>query len=159
MSGEIRTQGTEIWVLDTTQSPGALIKLANISGYGDFGPQADDIITTNLDSTAVEKLAGLVDNGDATLQLNVADLESHRWLYDNCGNGERYYFCIGYSDGTADPTAPGGSEIVAPASRTSDIFYASVKSFRQSVNTNDVLRATAALSISGAITKAWKSGL
>jgi hypothetical protein len=159
MSNEIKTQGTEIWVLDTTQSPGVLLKLANITNFGDFGPQSDDIDSTNFDSTAKEKLSGLPDNGDATLQLNVADLESHRWLWDNNGNSERFYFCVGYADATTDPTAPGGSAIVAPTARTADIFYASVKSFRQTVGMNDILRATAALSISGAITRTWKSGL
>lgn len=158
MSGEIRTQGSEIWMLDATQSPGALVKIGNVVEYGDFGPQADDIDTTNLESTAKEKMSGLPDNGDATLNINFADIESHRLLLDVCGTGERFYFLIGYSDGTADPTTDGDT-ITAPASRTCDLFYASVKSFRKSVKTNDAIRATVALAISGSITTTWKSGL
>lgn len=158
MSGEIRTQGSQIWVLDTTQSPPALLKIGNVSQYGDFGPQGSDIDVTNLESTAMEKLAGLVDNGDVTLNINFADIESHRWVYDNVGTGTRFSWIIGYSDGTAAPTSP-ADVIVPPTSRTSDAFSASVKSARKTVNTNDAIRATVALVISGAITTTWKSGL
>jgi len=158
MSGEIRTQGSEIWMLHTTQSPSALVKLGNVSEYGDFGPQAGDIITTNLESTAVEKVSGLPDNGDATLTINFADSESHRLLLANTGTGERFVFLIGYSDGTSDPTAADPT-ITPPTSRTSDRFLASIKSFRKQVKLNDVIRATVALAISGGITTTWKSGL
>lgn len=159
MSGELRTQGSQIWVLDTTQSPPALLKIGNVSQYGDFGPQGSDIDVTNLESTAMEKLAGLVDNGDVTLNINFADIESHRWVYDNVGTGERFNWLIGYSDGTAAPTVGVGDTITPPTARTSDGFLASVKSARKSVNTNDAVRATVALVISGAITTTWKSGL
>lgn len=154
---EIRTQGSEIWILDTTQSPAPLVKIGNVSEYGDFGPQSDDIDTTNLESTAVEKISGLPDNGDATLNINFADNASHQLLWDICGTGERFYFLIGYSDGTADPTTD-GTTITPPALRTSDLFLASVKSFRKSVKKNDVIRATVALAISGSVTTTWKSG-
>jgi hypothetical protein len=158
MSGEIRTQGSEIWILDSTQSPPALVKIGNVVQYGDFGPQADDIDTTNLESTAVEKVAGLPDNGDATLNINFADIASHRLINENTGNGIRFKFFIGYSDGTADPTTD-GTTITPGASRTGDAFEASIKSFRKSVNKNDVIRAVVALAISGSITTTWKSGL
>lgn len=158
MSGEIRTQGSQIWVLDTTQSPPALLKIGNVSQYGDFGPQGSDIDTTNLESTAMEKLAGLVDNGDVTLNINFADIESHRWIYNNVGNGTRFDWLIGYSDGTSPPTIV-ADVLTAPSGRTCDAFLASVKSARKSVGTNDAVRATVALVISGSITSTWKSGL
>lgn len=162
MSGEIRTQGTETWVLDTTQSPPAIVKIGNVSGYGDFGPQADDIILTNLESSRVEKLSGLPDDGDATLNINLADIAAHRFLSSVVG-GERFYFYFGYGDGTADPSLV-GDVLTPPASRTGDRVYASVKSFRKQVNTNDVLRVTVALAISGdgatpGVEPFWKSGL
>lgn len=159
MSGEILTQGTELWVLDTTASPDALLKIANATGFNDFGEQADDIEVTNLDSTAKEFVTGLPDNGELTLPINVADVASHRWLKANVGTGQRFQFCIGYSDGTADPTIGSGPVITAPASRTSDIFEASVKSFRKSASGNEVVRGTVTLRISGAITTEWASGL
>lgn len=156
MSGEIKTQGSQIWVLDTTQSPPALIKISNNTQLGDFGPQGNDIDVTNLESTAMEKLSGLPDNGDVTLNLNLADIVSHRWLSDNV-NGDRFRFLVGYSDGTGVPTIGALDTITPPTGRTCDAFLASVKSFRKSVNTNDAIRATAALVVSGAITTTWKS--
>jgi len=156
MSGEIKTQGSQIWVLDTTQSPPALLKIGNVSQYGDFGPQGNDIDVTNLESVAMEKLSGLPDNGDVTLNINLADIVSHRWVYDNV-NGDRFRFLIGYSDGTNAPTVGALDTITPPTGRTSDGFLASVKSARKSVNTNDAIRATVALVVSGAITTTWKS--
>lgn len=162
MSGEIRTQGTETWVLDTTQSPPALLKIGNVTGYGDFGPQADDIPTTNLESVRVEKIAGLPDDGDATLNINLADIAAHRFLSRVVG-GERFFWYFGYSDGAADPTIV-GDVLTPPVSRTGDRVYGSVKSFRKQVNTNDILRVTVALAISGdgatpGVQPFWKSGL
>lgn len=155
MSGEMKTQGTQLWVLDTTQSPPALLKIGNASQYGDFGPQGSDIDVTNLESTAMEKLSGLPDNGDVTLNINFADITSHRWLYSNV-NGERFQFLVGYSDGTGAPTTD-GTTITPPTGRTVDQFLASVKSMRNTVNTNDAVRSTVALVVSGAIARTWKS--
>ena len=156
MSGEIKTQGSQIWVLDTTQSPPALLKIGNVSQYGDFGPQGNDIDVTNLESVAMEKLSGLPDNGDVTLNINFADIVSHRWIYDNVG-GDRFRFLIGYSDGTSAPTIGALDTITPPTGRTCDGFLASVKSARKSVNTNDAIRATVALVVSGEIVTTWKS--
>jgi hypothetical protein len=162
MSGEIRTQGTETWVLDTTQSPPALLKIGNVTGYGDFGPQADDIILTNLESVRVEKIAGLPDDGDATLNINLADTAAHRFLSDNVG-GDRFKWYFGYGDATTDPTIV-ADVLTPPSGRTGDRVTASIKSFRKQVNTNDVLRVTVALAISGdgatpGVEPFYKSGL
>lgn len=156
MSGEILTQGTEVWVLDTTQSPPALLKLANATGFPEYGPESSDIDATNLDSTAMEWLTGLPDNGEVTPTMNLADNASHRWLFANQGTGQRYSFFIGFSDGTSDPTTD-GTTITPPTGRTCDIFQASVKTFRNSVEGNDIVRATCSLRISGAISRTWKS--
>lgn len=156
MSGELRTQGTEIWVVN---APTTVLKIGNATALGDFGKQANDIVTTNLDSEAVEKIPGLPDNGDITLTINLAPGdESHKFLNDNAGTGNRFQFCIGYSDGTEPPTAA-ASAIVPPdaADRTSDVFLAGVKSFRKSVGTDSVVTVQVALSISGAITTTWKT--
>lgn len=150
---EIRTQGTEVFMLDSAASPPALVKIGNLSGMGDFGPQSDDIEVTNLDSTAKEYLVGLPDNGEATLSINIDNQsDAHRLLSGLAGTDQRRYFAVCYSEGTTDPTIAAG-EIVPPAAanRSSSVFFAAVKSFRRSVPTNDVVRVTVALRISGAI--------
>ncbi len=155
MSGELRTQHTEIWFLDTT-----IKKIGNVSDIGEFGPQADDIDVTNLDSLAKEFLTGLGDNGELTLQinLNAADV-IHQKLSDEAGKGTRFSFCVGLSDGVTAPTAVSGppATMTAPAARTSYMFLASIKSFRNAVKTNDAIRVTCTLRISGAITTTWKT--
>ncbi|KRG38823.1 hypothetical protein ARC78_15200 [Stenotrophomonas pictorum JCM 9942] len=111
MSNELRTQGTELYMLDPDAAPGSeVLKIGNITGYGDFGKQSNDIITTNLDSVAVEKLAGLPDNGDLGLTVNVDPKgASHQKLEALAGTDARRVFVIGYSDGVGvAPTATKG---------------------------------------------------
>ena len=153
MTGEVRTQGTEIFVLDSAGSPTQVLKIGNVSDIGDFGPQADDIETTNLDSTAKEYLTGLPDNGEATLQINQNfQNASHALLESNAGNGERFIFMVCFADGSNDPTmTAGGADITPPAGRSWRKFTASVKSYRMKVAKNDAVRITCALRISGSI--------
>lgn len=156
MANELRTQGTELWYVS---GPTTVAKVGNITAFGDFGKQANDLPTTNLDSTAVEKIPGLPDNGEASLTINLdPGSVAHRYLDLIAGASTRVEFLIGYSDGTAPPTAV-ASAIVAPAAsaRTSDKFLAGVKSFRKSVGTDSILSVNVALAISGAITTVYKT--
>lgn len=113
---ELRTQGTELYMLDPDASAGnEVLKIGNITGYGDFGKQANDIPTTNLDSTAVEKISGLPDNGDLGLTVNVDKMSvAHQKLDALAGTDARRTFVIGYSDGVGvAPTASKGVASVA----------------------------------------------
>lgn len=152
MSGELRTQGTQIWVLDDTATVVSVLEIDNVSDVGEFGPQADDIDVTNLKSTAKEYLVGLPDNGEATLQINFNPQDPvHQFLNDHAGTSTRLQFMVGLSDGTAAPTNVAGV-LTTPTNRTTAKFTASVKSFRGSIKANDADRATCSLRISGAIT-------
>lgn len=156
MANELRTQGTEIWYVS---APTAVTKIGNVTAFGDFGKQANDLITTNLDSAAVEKMSGLADNGDASLTINLeAGSAAHQYLEANAGTDTRVEFCIGLSDGTTPPTAV-ADEIVPPVAgdRTSLTFLASVKSFRLSVGVDAIVSVAVSLGISGAITPVWKA--
>ena len=66
----LKTQGTEIYLLDDTDTGNEVRKLGNITDLGEFGPVAGDIDVTNLDSTAKEYFSGLVDNGTITIGFN-----------------------------------------------------------------------------------------
>jgi len=156
MSGELRTQGTQVWVLDDSHTVVSVLEITNVSDVGEFGPQADDIDKTNLMSTAKEYLVGLPDNGEATLQINFNPQDPvHQFLNDNAGAAPQYQFMVGLSDGTAAPTNVGGT-LTTPVARTTAKFIASVKSFRGSIKTNDLDRVTCSLRISGAITWHYK---
>ena len=156
MSGEIRTQGTQVYIHDTTGTP-SVKAIPNVVDIGEFGPQADDIDITNFDSAAKEFLTGLADNGELTLQLNLDPSNAaHRLLDAKAGNGERFKFAVCLSDGTAAPTLA-STVFTAPTGRTSYIFEASVKAFRRAIKTNDANRVNCVLRISGAIATTWKS--
>ena len=152
MSGEVRTQGTEVFILDTT-----IKKIPNVVDIGEFGPQADDIDVTNFDSVAKEYLTGLPDNGELTLQINLDTTNAvHQLLSAQAGTGTRFQFAVCLSEGTADPTVTGGNIVPPDADeRTSYVFLASVKSFRRAIKTNDANRVNCVLRISGGITTTW----
>lgn len=158
MANELRTQGTELWMLDPDAVVGEeIVKIGNVTGYGEFGKQSNDIVVSNLDSTAVEKLAGLPDNGDLGLTVNVDPTSAaHQLLEDLAGTDARRTFCIGYSDGTTAPTFV-DPNLTAPTARTSQTFLASVKAFRQSVGLDSVVSANVSLGISGAMVRTWKT--
>lgn len=157
MGGEVRTQGTRLYACLAGGT--TVATLGNVGDLGEFGGQSDDIDVTNLDSTAKEFLTGLPDNGELTLQLNLNPQDAnHQDLMAKNGNGVRYPFLIGLSDGTTPPTALGGALVPPAASaRTSFAFSASIKSFRFGAKTNDAIRVTVVLRISGAITPVWKT--
>ena len=154
MAGEIRTQGTEIFRVNAAGT--AIQKIGNVVGLGDFGPEADDIETTNLDSVRFKEfITGLADNGEATLQINIdPQNQAHRALAAEAGTGERTTYVIAYSDGVSLPTVTTGT-VTLPDDRSFTSFLASVKSFRRSVTTNDIVRVTVALRISGDLTESW----
>lgn len=156
MSGEIRTQKTQVFLLNTVDTTGDVEEIKNVTDVGEFGPQADDIDATNLMSDAKEYFVGLPDNGQADLQLNFDPTDAvHQLLNDIAGTDNRLQFMVCFSDGTSSPTDVGG--VLTPgASRTCAKFTASVKSFRGSVKANDLVRDTCSLRISGAIT--WTYG-
>lgn len=157
MGGEIRTQKTQLYACLAGGTTVAAI--GNIADLGEFGGQADDIDVTNLDSVAKEFLTGLLDNGELTLQLNLNPQDTvHQDLQSKAGNGVRYPFLVGLSDGTTAPTAVAGALVPPAASaRTSFAFSASIKSFKFGAKTNDAIRVTVMLRISGAITPVWKT--
>ncbi|MEJ7746057.1 MAG: phage tail tube protein [Luteimonas sp.] len=156
MSNELRSQGTEIWVANGAMT---VLKIGNVTGYGDFGKQSSDIVTSNLDSTAVEKIPGLPDVGDVGLTINLdPGSPAHQFLETNAGNGTRYSWLIGYSDGTVPPTAAANA-VVAPAAtaRSTQRFLAGVKSFRESIGLDGVVSVNVALAISGGVSRVWKT--
>lgn len=156
MSGELRTQGTQVWVLDDQSTVVAVLEIPNITDVGEFGAQADDIDVTNLMDTAKQYLVGLPDNGEATLQVNFNPQDTtHQFLNDLAGTQARLQFMVGLSDGVAAPTNVGGV-LTTPSARTTAKFTASVKTFRTAIKANDADRTTITLRISGAITWHYK---
>lgn len=159
MSGELKTQGSELYMLDTSESPERVLKIANLTTIDSLGGSASDIDVTNLDSTAREYLVGLQDNGTASfgLNLNPQD-ESHQKIFEVAG-GDRYRWAIGCSDGTAPPTIAAGNppNFTLPATRTWFTFTASVQEATRAFSTDDAIRVQGGLRVSGSITMTPKA--
>ncbi|WP_440221831.1 phage tail tube protein [Dokdonella sp. MW10] len=163
MANETLAQGFELFVRDRLTNPSVPVvrKIGNITNLGEFGGTADDLETTNLDSKAKEFVRGLADNGEMSLQINVArnDL-GHKFMWKahkmTPAQGDpRFEFIICDSTGTDLPTLDTSDGFDPPADREWFSFLASVKSFRMPVGVNTVVNATTALRISGEITSSW----
>lgn len=146
----LKTQGTEIYLLDETDSGNEVRKLGNITNIGEFGPQAGDIDVTNLDSTAMEYFSGLVDNGTVTIGFNYDPANVTQQTLTSLAGGANKRFVIACSESSTDVTYT--STFVIPTDRTTLDFQASVQGMPKGASVNDVWRGTISLRVSGAIT-------
>ncbi len=65
----LKSQGATISRFDTVVSPNAYVEIPKVTSIGGPTGSAAVIPTTALDSTAVEKIMGLPDEGQVTLEL------------------------------------------------------------------------------------------
>ena len=129
MSGEIRTQGSEVFVVDPTATGTEIIKLGNITDRCALGGEPASIDITNLDSTRRVSMPGLESDERFTVTVNIADGdEGHEWLEDNAGSVEEYQVIICDSTGVAPPTYSSG--VVLPTDRNCRSFDARIAMFQ-----------------------------
>lgn len=156
---EQKTQGTELYVLDTTVSPVAILKIANLYQLGGMGGQASQIPVTSFDDRRyTRKKSGLIDQGaaDMSLRWDPAD-ESHQWLHANAG-GSDFQFAIGLAevDGVSQygtpPTVNGSDDgFELPTSRHWRVLTGSVNKEVYDASLDSVWDFQSALQISGEI--------
>lgn len=137
MSGEKKTQGT-LLRLAGTGSPITYSNIANVVSISGLGGQKSDIDITNFDSTAKEFLTGLEDPGQVQVEINFAPGNAtHDTLWGLKNSGDLRTWRIQMSG-------------ASPADYFQ--FSATVQQFQINFNTDDVVRATVTLRVSGAIT-------
>jgi hypothetical protein len=156
--GTIKTQGTELWVIDTTTSSvAAILKFSCPTGITGLGGAADQIEDTCLDATEDRTYKrGLGNPGQVNVPFNfIPSNTSHQTIFDMKADGSVFAWMIGFSDGSADPTLDSDDEFVAPASRTSAEFQAYIADVTIDVATNEIVRGTMVLQRSGAVTWNW----
>ncbi|MCW8960203.1 MAG: phage tail tube protein [Ignavibacteriaceae bacterium] len=146
----LKTQGTEIYLLDDTNSGNEVLKVGNITDIGEFGPQAGDIDVTNMDSTAMEYFSGLADNGTVTIGFNYDPSNTTQQTLTSLVGGANKRFVIACSEADTDVTYT--STFVIPTDRTTFDFQASVQGMPKGASVNDVWRGSISLRVSGAIT-------
>jgi len=159
-TGTIKTQGTELFLVDTVSSSDTeIVKLACPTGITGLGGAADQIEKTCLDSvTDREYDRGLGNPGQVSVPFNLIPSDfSHQLLFTLKDAGTTLDWAAALSDGTAVPTLDGDGEFVMPTTRTYLEFEAYIADVTIDIATNEIVRGTLTLQRSGAIVPHWKS--
>lgn len=151
----ILTQGTQFYILDEADTGNEVIELCGITDPGSFDVSETDIETTNLKSTAREKVSGLKEYSDGSMSFNyIADDAGQQKMLALEASGASFRLLVAFSDGVADPTYAGSYTL--PADRTyRDIPVASVTA-SETASTDDIWRGTYNIKVAGEITKVAK---
>lgn len=155
MSNDIKTQGTQLWMVNTATTS---VEIGNITSFSPPSPQADEIDVTNLASAAKEFIQGLVDYGEGTFAINLTSSAAHQALISGAQAGTTRQFLIGLSDGTDNaPTVSGSAFGTLATTRTFIKFSGFIKAVPIQGDTNSVLKATVTVRNSGQPTFSWKA--
>lgn len=146
----LKTQGTELYILDEANSGSEVEKIGNITGGSGVGGTAGEITATNLDSTSQEFVVGLKDNGTVSLNLDWDPSDTSHQSLDSLVGGANKRFLICGSEGTTQPTYSSTFDI--PTDRTTLDFDGGVLSFQKDFGTDDIWRASVDVRVSGDIT-------
>lgn len=157
-TGTLKTQGTELFVVNALASAPAVLKFACPTGLTGLGGAADQLEDTCLDATTDRTYKrGLGNPGQVNVPFNfIPSNSSHQELMDFLADGRNFQWLIGFSDGTDPPTLDSdGTGFVEPANRTAAEFTAYVADVTIDVASNDIVRGTMILQRSGAVTWHW----
>jgi hypothetical protein len=149
---KVKTQGTEIYLLDDTDTGNEVRKVGAITGFSGIGGEAGEIDVTDMDSVAREFLAGLKDNGTVSLNFDYDPQDESQQTLDALQGGPNKRFLIALSESDTQPTFA-TSTYTLPTDRTTFDFNAGVRSFQLDASADDAWRGTMNLRVSGDITK------
>jgi hypothetical protein len=156
--GLVKTQGTHIFFVDnTTDSTGSVTKMACPTGATDGGSEKDQIESTCLDALeAKEFLAGLSNPGTYTIPFNLIPRDgSHHALYELKRTGAVVDWVIALSEGDGVPTLAANGDMEPPTDRTVFQFKGYVSNVTTDMATNDLVRGTLSLQVTGPVTPTW----
>lgn len=98
----IKTQGTELWVINASN---ALVKVGCVTAISGISSPREQLETTCLADDARSYVAGLQTPGQATFSINFDPSDAtHRALETLFGNSHVAHWAIGLADGTVAPT-------------------------------------------------------
>ncbi len=146
----LKTQGTDIYLLDATNSGSEVIAIGRVTGGSGVGGEAGEIDVTDLASTAREFVTGLKDNGSVSLDINWDPQDASHKRLDEIVGGDNYRFVICGSEASTAITY--GSDFDIPTDRTTLDFNAGVRSFQKDFSTDEVWRGSVTMRVSGDIT-------
>jgi hypothetical protein len=154
----VKTQGTELFLIDTYSSEPAVVKMSCPTGISGLGGPADQIDDTCLDADERTFVRGLANPGQVSVPFVFKpQAASHQLLFDLKEAGENLSWLICLSDGVSAPTLDSNDAFVVPADRTCFEFEAYISDINIDIATNEVVRGTLTLQRSGAVTTHWKA--
>lgn len=151
-TGTVRTQGTELFVIDTiTQSAATMIKMACPTGITGMGGARDQIDDSCLDTRGDKTFqAGLGNPGQVTVPFNLIPRDfSHQRLFQLKDDASVLKWIACLSESQTDPTLDSDDAFVPPIDRSSFEFDAFVSDVNIDIATNEIVRGTLTLQRSG----------
>ena len=137
MPKAIESQGVKMYV--STGSPTSFSAVGNVTGIKGPGGSASVIDVTNLDSAAKEKLMGLPDEGQITVELNYdPDNAQHAVLRNARRNRTLCEFKIQLTDAT----------------NTNLTFFGYVLGFALDVGVDQAVKASMTIEVDGTVAEA-----
>lgn len=156
MAEFIETQGTEIFFVDPS-APTALVTMDCPTAVSKSGGARNMIEILCLNAIDPEYRAGTRTPTSYSIPFAlIPSAASHQLLFDLQESGAPIPFNIALSDGVADPTVALGA-IVPATGRTSLGFDAIVEDVAIDIATNDVVRGTLQLRMTGPLALNWKA--
>jgi len=148
---KVKTQGTELYLLDDTDSGNEVRKIGSITGFSGIGGEAGEIDITDMDSVAREFLTALKDNGTVNVNFDYDPQDESQQTLDALVGGANKRFLVALAESDTQPTY--SSTFDLPTDRTTFDFNAGVRSFQLDASADDAWRGTTNLRVSGDITK------
>jgi len=146
----VLTKGTHVYFIDPDDL--SIVTVEKVTAFNPGGAPADQIEDTGLEDQDRTYKKGLRTPGQASLTINAdPQKESHVRLHElSEESADRYVkFAVGWSDGTAAPTADSDGEFVLPTSRTWFTFQGYVSDFPLDFALNAVVTTAATIQRSG----------
>jgi len=158
-TGTLKTQGTELFVIDVlTSSEPAILKFACPTGITGLGGAADQLEDTCLDALTDKTFKrGLGNPGQVSVPFNfIPSNASHQTVIaDMKDDGRVFDWLIGFSDDDTAPTLDSNDAFVSPAARTTAHFLGYIADVTIDIATNEIVRGTMIIQRSGAVTFNW----
>lgn len=155
-TGTVRTQGTELYVIDTVSDPmtPALLKMSCPTGINGLGGAKDQIEDTCLDTLGDKSYQGGLGNpGQVAVPFNLIPRDgSHQALFALKTDGRVLSWVALLSESATQPTLDTDDTFILPGDRSSFEFQAFVSDVNIDIATNEIVRGTLTLQRSGNVT-------
>lgn len=143
----VLTQGTQLYICDPQTN--SILEIECPTAVSGIEASRDQIETTCLNGTSRTYEPGMPSPGQASVTIQFDPAEpSHVRLHELYVAGTKVNWAIGYSDGTAPPTADSNCNLVLPTSRSWIDFNGYVANFPFDFALNTVVTSNISIQLS-----------